>query len=303
MNGLSMRDPYDVLGVARDADADAIKQAYRRLAKQLHPDLNPGDVKIETRFKEVSVAYDLLSDPKKRARFDRGEIDASGMERAGARGYRAYSDRAAKAAGFGGFDAEDIMEMFTRNTKKQQAKKRGADLSYSISIDFIAAATGTKRRLSLPDGRSLDIAIPPGTEDGTVLRLKGQGQSGPAGGPTGDALVEVQLEPHPFFVRKGADIHVEVPVTLQEAGLGATITVPTIEGKVAVKVPAGSNSGTVLRLKGRGIPATAGAAAGDQYATLTIVLPPRIDTDLTHFLEKWGPGHNYSVRGRLGVDD
>jgi DnaJ-class molecular chaperone len=297
-----MRDPYDVLGVARDADEATIKSAYRRLAKQYHPDLNPGDVKIETRFKEISAAYDLLSDPKKRGRFDRGEIDADGMERAGARGYRAYNERAKTAGGFGGFDAEDIMEMFTRNTKKQQAKKRGADLSYSISIDFIAAATGTKRRLSLPDGRSLDIAIPPGTEDGTSLRLKGQGQPGPFGGPSGDALVEVQIEPHAFFVRKGGDIHVEVPVTLQEAVLGATITVPTIEGKVAVKVPASSNSGTVLRLKGRGIPGKNGAAAGDQYVTLTVVLPPRVDADLAHFMEKWGPTHTYAVRGRLGVD-
>jgi DnaJ-class molecular chaperone len=297
-----MRDPYETLGVARDADAEAIKRAYRRLAKQLHPDLNPGDVKIETRFKEVSVAYDLLSDAKKRARYDRGEIDADGMERANARGYRAYSERA-KAAGFGGFDAEDIMEMFTRNNKKQQAKKRGADLSYSISVDFIAAALGTKRRLSLPDGRTLDIAIPPGTEESTVLRLKGQGQPGPFGGPAGDALVEVQLEPHAFFERKGADIHVEVPVTLQEATMGATITVPTIEGKVAVKVPPGSNSGTVLRLKGRGIPGKNGAAAGDQYASLTVVLPPRIDADLQNFLEKWGPSHPYAVRGKLGIED
>jgi DnaJ-class molecular chaperone len=297
-----MRDPYEVLGVGRDADGDAIKRAYRRLAKQLHPDLNPGgDSKIETRFKEVSVAYDLLSDAQKRGRFDRGEIDAAGMERAH-RGYRAYSERAKAASGFAGFDAEDILEMFTRNQKKQQAKKRGADLSYSISIDFVAAALGTKRRLGLPDGRTLDIAIPAGTEEGTVLRLKGQGQPGPQGGPAGDALVEIQLEPHPFFERKGQDIHLEVPVTLQEAALGATITVPTIEGKVAVKVPPGANSGTVLRLKGRGIPAKDDGATGDQYATLIVVLPPRIDTDLAHFLEKWGPSHNYAVRGKFGVD-
>ena len=297
-----MRDPYETLGVARDADAEAIKRAYRRLAKQLHPDLNPGDVKVETRFKEVSAAYDLLSDAKKRARYDRGEIDADGMERATARGYRAYSERTRAAGGFGGFDAEDIMEMFTRNTKKQQAKKRGADLSYSISVDFVAATLGSKRRLSLPDGRTLDVAIPAGTEESTVLRLKGQGQPAPHGGPAGDALIEVHVEPHAFFVRKGADIHVEVPVTIQEAAMGATITVPTIEGKVAVKVPPGSNSGTVLRLKGRGIPARNDAPAGDQYASLTIVMPPRIDADLQHFLEKWGPAHPYAVRGKLGVE-
>jgi DnaJ-class molecular chaperone len=295
-----MRDPYEVLGVGREADGETIKRAYRRLAKQFHPDLNPGDSKIETRFKEVSVAYDLLSDAQKKARFDRGEIDAAGMERTH-RGYRAYNERA-KAAGWAGFDAEDIMEMFSRNQKKQQTKKRGADLSYSISVDFVAAALGTKRRLALPDGRTLDIAIPPGTEEGTVLRLKGQGQASLQGGPAGDALVEVQLEPHAFFERKGQDIHLEVPVTLQEAALGATITVPTIEGKVAVKVPAGANSGTVLRLKGRGIPAKDDSPAGDQYATLVVVLPPRVDADLAHFLEKWGPAHNYAVRGKLGVD-
>jgi DnaJ-class molecular chaperone len=304
-----MRDPYDLLGVPRSASADDIKQAYRKLAKQLHPDLNPGDAAIERRFKEVSAAYDLLSDAKKRARFDRGEIDGNGAERPGGRFYRGFSERAGSrtagaGAGFGGFDADDIFEMFTSQTRRGSAgKRRGVDVSYSLSVDFIAAALGTRRRLTLPDQRSLDVAIPPGTAEGTVLRLKGQGQAGLGGGPAGDAFVEIQVEPHAYFQRKDFDIHLEIPVTLQEAALGSTITVPTIDGKVVVKIPRGSNSGTVLRLKSRGVPRGKAGERGDQYVKLTVMLPERVDAELAQFLEKWGPTHPYNVRAKLGLED
>jgi DnaJ-class molecular chaperone len=300
-----MRDPYEVLGVPRTATADTIKQAYRKLAKQLHPDLHPNDKAIETKFKEVSAAHDLLSDTVKRGRFDRGEIDASGAERPNSRYYKAYAGR-----GEGGrsspFDADDIFEMFNedirrRNSEREAPRRRGADVNYSLSVDFIAASAGTKRRLTLPDGRTLDVTIPPGTLEGTVLRLRGQGQPGAAG--AGDALIEIQVEPHPFFERRDNDIHVEVPVTLQEAVLGATITVPTIDGNVAVKVPKASNSGTTLRLRGRGIAAQKGGARGDQYVRLMISLPARIDDELKDFMERWSPSHSYRVRSKLGIDD
>ena len=304
-----MRDPYDLLGVNRSASADDIKQAYRKLAKQLHPDLNPGDAAVERRFKDVSAAYDLLSDPKKRARFDRGEIDGNGAERPGGRFYRGFSERAGRAnagaggAGFSGFDTDDIFEMFTSQTRRGAGKRRGVDVSYSLSVDFIAAAVGTRRRLTLPDQRSLEVTIPPGTSEGTVLRLKGQGQAGLGGGPAGDAFIEVQVEPHAYFSRKDFDIHLDVPVTLQEAVLGSTITVPTIDGKVVVKIPRGSNAGTVLRLKSRGVPRGKGGERGDQYVKLTVVLPDKVDAELAQFLEKWGPLHPYNVRAKLGLED
>jgi len=303
-----MPDPYELLGVSRSASADDIKQAYRKLAKQLHPDLHPGDAGVERRFKDVSSAYDLLSDPKKRSRYDRGEIDGNGSERPGGRFYRGFSERAGRGAagagaGFGNVDADDIFEMFTSQTRRGAGKRRGVDVSYSLSVDFIAAALGTRRRLTLPDQRTLDVLIPPGTAEGTQLRLKGQGQAGLGGGPAGDAFVEIQVEPHAFFQRKDFDIHLEIPVTLQEAALGSTITVPTIDGKVVVKIPRGSNSGTVLRLKSRGVPRGKGGERGDQYVKLTVLLPERVDNELVQFLEKWGPTHPYNVRAKLGLED
>lgn len=296
-----MRDPYEVLGVARSADQDAIKQAYRKLAKQLHPDLNPGNTAVETRFKEVSAAYDLLSDPKKKERYDRGEIDATGAERAGSRAYRGGGGT--RSGGFGGFDADDIFEMFNQGRARQQPKtKRGADVNYSLSVDFIAAATGTRRRLTLPDGRTLDVVIPPGTAEGTVLRLKGQGQPAPGGatgGQPGDAFIEVQIEPHPYLERRGNDIHLDLPVTLPEAALGASIPVPTIDGKVSLKIPPASNTGSTLRLKGRGIAAKDGTR-GDQYVRIVVTMPEKIDGELKEFLEKWGPRNPYDVRKKFG---
>ncbi len=316
-----MRDPYDVLGLPRTADADAIKGAYRKLAKQYHPDLNPGRKDIESRFKEISAAYDLLSDPKKKSRYDRGEIDAEGNERGfrgrggggfggGFGGGRSSSGGpgGGSGGGFGGgfggfnFDADDIFDIFSQGRDKQRGRggeaRRGPDVNYSLSVDFAAAALGTKRRLTMPDGRTLDVNIPPGTADGTKLRLKGQGQTPVGGGVPGDAFIEVHVEPHPFFTTKGQDIHLDVPITLQEAVLGASVTVPTIDGRVAVKVPKGSNTGSTLRLKGKGI-ANAKGDRGDQYVRLVVTLPEKIDDDLAGFIEKWAPKHPYEVRGKF----
>src|SRR5215468_4468421 len=256
----SMPTPYEVLGVQPSASADDIKKAYRKLAKKLHPDLNPGNKRVEQQFKEVAAAYDLLSDPAKRARYDRGEIDASGAERPDRSFYRRYAEgrEGAKYQDFG-LDEDSFVDDLFANLFRQQRRQerpmhlRGADVTYVAEVDFIEAAVGAKKRLMLTDGKTLDVTIPPGTEDGQTLRLKGQGLPGTGGGAAGDAYIEVKVAPHPLFTRKGNDVHMEIAVTLPEATLGATITVATIDGPVSLKVPRGSNTGSVLRLRGKGI--------------------------------------------------
>jgi DnaJ-class molecular chaperone len=314
-----MRDPYEVLGVSRLATAEEIKSAFRKLAKRYHPDLNPGDKSIESKFKEVNSAYDLLSDPEKKSRFDRGEIDAAGNE-------KSYGRRPGAGAGAGGrggfsgfnFDADDIFEMFRQGGRGRSGTgtgtggaggagsggaengRRGSDVTYTLTVDFVTAAAGAPRRVTTAHGKSLDVNIPPGTTDGSKLRLRGQGQPGPNGAPAGDAFIEIHVEPHPYFERRGNDVHVDVPITLQEAILGASVTVPTIDGRVSVKVPKGANSGTTLRLKGKGIQVR-GQGRGDQYVRLEITLPEVIDSELAGFMERWGPAHPYEVRSRFNT--
>jgi DnaJ-class molecular chaperone len=296
-----MKDPYVVLGVGRDAADETIKKAYRRLAKKLHPDLHPGNRANEQQFKEVTAAYDLLSDPAKRARFDRGEIDAAGSER-GFQGARAGAGatagtRAYQRAGAGGFSFDEIIaEILGRG--RRESEERLGDQSQALRLPFLDAALGGKRRLTTADGRNIDITIPAGIDSGQSLRLKGQGPRAPRGVAPGDLYLEIEVEPHPFFQRKEQDIHVELPVTLTEAVLGATVKVPTIHGAVALKVPRGSNSGATLRLKGKGI--AAAGKSGDQYVKLRIVLPDPPDAELTSFIERWGAKHPYDVRGKLG---
>lgn len=305
-----MRDPYETLGVARTASADEIKKAYRQLAKKLHPDLNPGNTKAAAQFKEVSVANDLLSDPDKRARFDRGEIDASGAEVRRRPSYRSYAESPGGAKYTGGVDPEDIFEEFFSGRQSGKArtgggfrsgfKARGADVAYEMKVDFLDAARGAKRRLTLPDGKTLDVTIPPGSYDGQQLRLKGQGMSGLGGGTSGDAYIQIEVAPHPHFNREGADIHLELPVTLTEAAAGAKISVPTIDGTVSMTIPKGSNTGTTLRLKGKGVPDRGGGARGDQYVHLTVVLPDAPNAELERFVESWGQ-RDYDVRGKRGL--
>jgi DnaJ-class molecular chaperone len=180
-------------------------------------------------------------------------------------------------------------------------RQRGSDTQHRLRIPFLEAALGAKKRITLPDGHSVDLAIPPGIESGQTLRLKGKGEPGRNGGPAGDAYIEIEVEPHPLFERKGRDIHAEIPVTLPEAVLGAKITVPTIHGPVSVKVPRGANTGSLLRLKGKGLAAGSGKAVGDQYVKLRVVLPDPPDPELTQFLERWTERHPYDVRGKLGT--
>ena len=282
-----MKDPYSLLGLTREATAEEIKRAYRRLAKRLHPDLNPGNRAVEQQFKELSAAYELLSDPAQRARFDRGEIDGDGNERR--RGFRASGRRAAETESFS-FDGL-FSDIFGRGRQAAGAAF-GAEAApaTTLRLSFLEAALGTRRRVALADGREIEVAVPAGIDSGQTLRLRGARGS--------DTHLLIEVEAHPLFTRQGKDIHLELPVTLAEAVLGATVTVPTIHGPVAVRVPRGSNGGAVLRLKGKGI-AAASAAPGDQYAKLRVMLPDPPDAELTRFLERWAAGHSYAVRGKL----
>jgi DnaJ-class molecular chaperone len=309
-----MTDPYKVLGVNRNASDEELKRAYRKLAKKLHPDLNPGNKKVEAQFKETTAAYDFLSDPDKRRKYDRGEIDESGQPR----GFR-YSNtrpgggpqqqqqRRSRGFGFGYEDEGDFSEdlfgdFFGFGKGGESIKLKGADVSYQVRVPFLEAVLGTKQRLQLADGKTLEVQLPPGTDTGQTLRLKGQGLPGRGGAPAGDAFVEVTVEPHPIFTRDGNDILVELPITLYEAVLGATLNVPTIDGKVSLKVPAGSNSGTQLRLRGKGVQAGKSGARGDQYVRLVVMLPKEVDPALKAEIEKSARTHPYKVRGKLGTD-
>lgn len=289
-----MKDPYETLGVAKTASSDEIRKAYRKLAKTLHPDLNPGNARAEERFKDVSAANEILSDPDKRKRFDRGEIDASGAERPRQNYYKDYAangaggNRYQNTSGFSDFGgAEDIFaDMFGRQSR-QSRRVRGEDLNYTLTVDFLDSINGAKKRISLPDGGSLDLAIPAGIQDKQVLRLRGKGAPGGSQGEAGDALVTIKINPHAFFTRKGDDIHLDLPVTIREAVLGARLKVPTPTGAVLVTIPKGSNTGSVLRLKGRGI--AHGQSHGDQLVTLRVVLPSKADAELEAFLTNWTP--------------
>lgn len=302
-------DPYKVLGVARDASPDAIRKAYRKLAKEAHPDLNPGDKKAEDRFKAISAAYDIVGDADKRARFDRGEIDASGTERPSQHDfYRQYADadggfRYQTSAGFDDFaDLSDLFSgMFQRGggAGRGPRQMRGQDLRYQLPVDFLDAVNGARRRVTMPDGKTLDIAVPPGTRSGQTLRLKGKGMPGMNGGPDGDALVEIQVGAHPVFERDGDDIVVELPISLDEAVLGGKVAVPTITGTVNLTIPKGASSGQTLRLRGRGVPAGRNRPAGDQRVKLKIVMPAGIDDDLETFMKSWRERHAYNPRAGM----
>lgn len=307
-----MADPYKVLGVPKTASDDDIKKAYRRLAKRLHPDLNPGNKKVESQFKELTAAYDFIADPENRRRFDRGEIDENGTLRSA---FWASRDGARSSTGTGGPgrtyrphdagidpDEDDLFrDFFGFGKNRQSVKMRGADVTYKIEVDFLDAVRGAKKRLTLSDGKNLEVNIPPGMEDGQTLRLKGQGLPGQGGASNGDAFVEVSVRPHPFFEREGRDILLECPISLTEAVLGGTITVPILDGKVSLKVPKGSNTGTQLRLKGKGIAESKAGKAGDLYIRFVVVLPKEIDPELEQAIDRWSKsrGYGYSVRDKL----
>jgi DnaJ-class molecular chaperone len=284
-------DPYETLGVKKDATPEALQKAYRALAKKFHPDLNPGNKEAEAKFKEISGAYDLLRDPDKRGRFDRGEIDATGAERPPQNFYRDFGGGDARHAyssdaGFADFaDADILAELFGRAGRADRPR-RGADVHFRLALEFLDAINGGKRSLTLPGGGTLDVTIPPGMSDGQVLRLRGKGQPGIKDGPPGDALLEISIRPHPLFTRKGDDIHVEVALPLRDAVLGGKLEVPTPTGPVTMTVPKWTNTGAVLRLKGKGVPRADGSR-GDQYVALKLELPKTPDPELEKFMQGW----------------
>ncbi len=293
-----MTDPYQTLGVAKDASADDIRRAYRKLAKKHHPDLNPGNKVSEDNFKAVSAANDLLSDPEKRARFDRGEIDAAGDPRPERQSYRSYADTGAGMRYGAGQEAgmgDIFADLFSQSFERANRPAKGRDISYTLAVDFVDAVSGVQQRLSLPDGRSLDVRVPPGMQDGQTLRLRTQGAEGANGGQAGDALITVTVNPHAFFRREGNDIHLDLPITLKEAVLGGRVTIPTVTGSVAMTIPQRSDTGKILRLRGRGVPAHGNHAAGDQLVTLKIVLPDADDA-LETFLRSWKPAQEADPR-------
>jgi DnaJ-class molecular chaperone len=291
-----MTDPYESLGVSRSATDKEIKAAFKKLARKHHPDLNPDDEDAEEKFKEISAAHDLLGDQEQRRRFDAGEIDATGAQKPQERYYRDFADGYGTHAAQDGFaNNEDLAAFFSsafgagaRRTRAAQPA-RGQDVSYSLRVSFQEAATGAARTVTLAEGATVAVTIPEGAEDRQMLRLKGQGMPGFNGGPPGDAFVELLVEPHPFFRRKDDNIHVEVPVTLKEAVLGARIAVPTIAGPVTVTVPKGSNTGSTLRLRERGVRNRKTGQRGHQLITLKVVLPAAEDPELNAFLETWQP--------------
>ncbi|WP_294262103.1 J domain-containing protein [uncultured Sphingomonas sp.] len=309
-----MADPYAILGVARGAGEDEIKKAYRKLAKELHPDRNRDNPKAAERFSQVTNAYDLLSDKDKRARFDRGEIDGDGNPAAPFGFGRGGPGSGGGAGGFRpdfggeGGDFSDIFEGlfsggrggggFASGFGRRQQAPKGANVAYRVAVSFIDAVTLAPQRLTLPDGGTIEVKLPAGVESGTQMRLAGKGQAGPGG--NGDAIVTIEVQPHAFFTRDGDDVRLDLPVSLAEAVLGAEVRVPTPDGAVMLKVPKGSTSGKTLRVRGRGFHKRAGGGRGDLYVTLMVDLPAPDDA-LIEFAERWDAGRKGNPRGRLGV--
>jgi len=315
-----MADPYSTLGVARGANEADIKKAYRKLAKELHPDRNKDNPKASERFSKVTQAYDILTDKDKRAQYDRGEIDEDGNPRSpfgfgggGGAGPRGGDFRGPNGEPFeftGGGEAADLSDLFeglfggaARRGggfggfgRRSAPPQRGADIAYRLEVSFEDAAALKGQRVTLGSGKTLDIKLPPGVEEGTRIRLAGQGQTGPAG--NGDAIVTIAIKPHRFFRRDGNNIRLDLPVSLDEAVLGAKVRVPTVDGPVMVSVPKGSSSGKVLRLKERGFTAKSGKR-GDQLVTLMVEVPH--DPELASFLESWGGRGKGNPRASLGV--
>ena len=318
-----MSDPYTTLGLSRSASEGDIKSAYRKLAKELHPDRNRDKPDASEKFSQVSRAYDLLSDKAKRAQFDRGEIDADGNPAmpfntgnggfgggfSGGRGPRPGQGGPGGFGGAGGEEADlsDLFEgLFGRGASPRGSSgfgrqapppppRKGPNIAYNLAVPFVDAATRATQRITLSDGKTIDLALPEGVEDGSQMRLKGKGRPGISG--PGDGIVTIEILPHPFFVREGDDVRLEVPITIPEAVGGAKVRVPTVDGAVLLTVSPGSSSGKVLRLKGKGF-TKKGGGRGDQLVTLQIALPEDL-TELTERLEGWE--HPGNVRGRLGL--
>jgi DnaJ-class molecular chaperone len=319
-----MKDPYEVLGVAKTASEAEIKKAFRALAKKHHPDKHAGDAAAQKRFQEISGAYDILGDKEKRAQYDAGAIGPDGNPRGfdpRAGGFRHGHPYGSGFGGFGGggdagarefhfsFDdgagagtagSEDIfadLMNFARRRDRQPRHTKGEDFSAAVTVSFDEAAAGGTRRVVLQNGEQIDVKIPVGVKDGQTIRVKGRGGAGQGGGPNGDILLTVTVAPHPTMTRDGNDIRMDLPVTLKEAVLGGKVPVPTLTGTVSLTVPPNSNTGTNLRLKGKGIAAHGGVPAGDLYVRLVVSLPDHPDEALRSFASGWTV--NYDPRSKM----
>ncbi len=308
-----MRDPYTVLGVTKAADAAEIKKAFRKLAKKYHPDQSK-EPKAKERFTELNGAYEILGDETKRAQFDRGEIDADGKPRyagaggggAGAAGGFDFGDFAGgssfgRGARAGGFDASDIFADLLNGgarggRRAAQPPARGEDVTASVAVPLEDVAKGGVSRVTLPTGRTLEVKIPAGMEEGKAIRLKGQGHDSAAGGPSGDAIVTVRYAPHRQFHIEGRDLRLDLPVTLYEAVLGGTVPVATLDGTVEITLPPGANKGRTLRLRGKGMPGPNGT--GDLLVTPRVTLPERTDADLDALARRWRDEQPYDPRAK-----
>ncbi len=311
------RDPYSVLGVSKSADEKEIRTAYRMLAKKYHPDHNPDDKSAEDKFKAASAAFDIIGDKDKRRQFDRGEIDADGNPRhpfAGGGGpggaHRARQANGGYGRGAGGQGFDDVGDIFSEmfggmggmgggGRRRHQQSMQGRDLRYRMEVDFLEAAKGVTKRVTMPDNRTLDVNIPEGLRDGQTLRLRGQGEAGYKGGPNGDVYVEISVRQHRFFEQEGDNINLETPITLSEAVLGGKIIVPTVHGDVSVTVPKGTSSGASLRLKGKGLKNTKTGVYGDQIIRLKIVLPETPGEEFEQFIEAWQGDKDQNPRSKM----
>jgi DnaJ-class molecular chaperone len=327
-----MRDPYEVLGVPKNASSEAIKAAFRRQAKRLHPDANKQDKKAAAKFAELNAAYEILGDENKRKAYDRGEIDAEGKPRfQGFEGFGAgggprtgqfadegifetftfgpggFQRSSGRGRGFGGIDEilRDVFGSMAGGGRRTGfanedfgAPSQERDVTGSVTISLTEAAKGTTRRVRLPNGKEVEAKIPAGLADGQTIRLKGQGLPGPDG-TVGDALITVSVAPHPLFKRDGADLRLELPITLYEALLGAKVRVPTLDGAVELAIPRGTNSGRTFRLRGKGLPSKSGGT-GDLYATVRIMLPERSDPEFEELMRRWRDTKPYDPRKDMG---
>jgi DnaJ-class molecular chaperone len=306
-----MANPYETLGVAPNASQDDIRKAYRKAAKETHPDLNPGKPEAEKRFKDINAAYEIVGDADKRKRYDAGEIDETGAERQPERHfYREYAEadqnrrysRRASAGARGNGEADSDYEDIFADLFRGRGGEGGAtfsmppqDVRYTLDVDFLDAVNGAHKRVVMPDGKTLDIAIPAGLSNGQVLRLKGQGLPG-SDGKVGDAYVEITVRPHPGFTREGFDILTTLPVSLGEALNGASVRVETVDGAVDVKVPKGAKDGTKLRLRGKGVPRGKTGGRGDQLVEIHVVPPEGADEELARFMAEWEEKHPQNPR-------
>ncbi len=320
-----MDDLYKTLGVVQTASDAEIKSAYRKLAKQYHPDLNAGNAE---KFKQLSGAYDILSDSVKRGKYDRGELDpSSGHDKPGSGFWRSWNRRGGAGQDNGFQQPYDIKDFVNgeeglfgdifrsayskagrqnqKSTGPNQNRNRHAanNTKYKLKVPFLEAVLGVRKRVTLSDGKIVEMTIPSGSISGTKLRLKGQGRLASDGVTKGDAVIELNIDPHECFTRHDQDIRIDIPVTLHEAILGLSITVPTIYGDVTLKIPPNSNTGTTLRLKGKGLAKSISNAEGDQYVTLLVTLPDSVDDGLKHFIQKWGPPKGYNPRRKMKLSD